>query len=55
MYILFIIVILNNASINTEHLYFESLEGCTQAAQEVQEQNRMTLLYRVRAFCIKGD
>lgn len=53
MYVLIMIVVLGNASVNLTHLYYEDNVSCQKAAAEFESHKSKDI--RFKAFCIKGD
>ena len=53
MYILIMIVVLGNASVTLNHLYYEDEVSCKKAATEFESHKSKDIKFK--AFCIKGD
>ncbi len=53
MYVLIMIVILGNASVNLNHLYYEDEISCHKAANEFESHKSKDV--KLKAFCIRGD
>ncbi len=53
MFVLIMIVILGNSSLNLTHLYYEDTISCHKAAAEFESHKSKDIKFK--AFCIKGD